>query len=136
MTTLIEEGFVSFLRALPAFTAFVGADQDCRLYPAGGAPDDARSPYVTYRKVSGPRDQTHGGSSLAHPRVQLSCWSDDYLEAKRIARVIGDAVNGYRGAMGGISRAAAEVDNEVDLFVPEEKRHQVIVDVLLWHAEE
>ncbi len=136
MSGTIEEGLVAFLPAQAAFTAIVGAGQDCRLYPDGGAPDDVKDPYVTYKKISGARDQTHGGSILARPRLQLSAWSEDYLVAKQLARVIVDALRDYHGPLGNITRAAAAIDNETDLFVPEERRHQVIVDVLLWHTED
>jgi len=136
MSTTIEEGLVAFMGTVGAFTAIVGVGAASRFYPAGAVPDDVKTPYATYRKVSGPRDQTHGGSELARPRLQLSHWADDYLEAKQLAAVTVAALKDYHGAMGGVARSAAAVDNEIDLFVPEERRHQVIVDVLLWHTED
>lgn len=137
MTTTIEEGLVAFLTAQAAIAAIIGGGADARLYPAGGVPDDVDTPYMTYRKVSGPRDVHHGNrSNLATPRFQLSHWSESYLAAKQLARASIDALSGYRGAMGGVTRVAAAIDNEIDLFVPEEKFHQVAVDVLLWHSED
>lgn len=135
MSVTIEEGLVAFLGAASAFTDLVGAGADGRFFPAGAVPDKVRTPYATYRKISGPRDATHGGSDLAHPRFQISLWHEDYLAAKQLARVVVDLLKNYRGAMGGVPRVTASIENETDLFVPEERLQQVAVDVLLWHPE-
>lgn len=132
MTQTTEEGLLAFL------TADAGVSSLCadRLYPAGGVPDDVARPYLTYRKVSGPREITHDGDAgIEHPRFQFSCWSDDYLEAKNLAKAVKKALSGYRGLVGDVPVSGCTIENQTDIYVQQERTYQVAVDVTLLSEE-
>lgn len=136
MSPTIEEGLVAYLAGLSTITDLIGVGADMRLYPIGGVPDDSDTPYLTYRKISGPRDDTHdSGTDLAHPRFQISAWDPTYLKAKQLALAVVKSLRSFRGTLGGVPRVATNVDNEVDLFHPDERIKQVAVDVVMWHSE-
>jgi hypothetical protein len=127
---IIEEGMFTCLNGLELVAT--GS-----VYPRGGIPQKAARPYLTYYKVSGPRDSTHSGNSkLARSRFQIEVWSECYLQAKRIASELIEDLNGYRGPMGDVARVACEVDNELDQFDSETRLHHIVVDVILWNSEE
>lgn len=127
--TLFVEDFYAYLAA--ANTA-AGA----RFYPQS-LPQQPTFPAVTYLQVSAPRDTSHSGlSRLRHPRYQLDCWSDDYLEAHRLAEEVLYAISIYAASRGGVTVQASFVEDEGrDNYDPETARHWISVDVVIWHTK-
>lgn len=122
-----EEYIQTYLEGHAGLIALVGN----RIYVAR-APDKPTFPYVVYQKVGGPRSVSHSGNSkLATPRVQFSCWGNNYWQAKEVAEQIVIAFNGQKGNYG-----SAIVANELDDPTPEINLHRVIVDVTFVHEED
>lgn len=132
MSETIEEALFAFLQANAAVYGMVKT----RIYPLR-MPDDQKTwPALVYAKASGPREVAHDrGSGMGHPRMQLSCYADTYLAAKKLALVIVQALNGYGGPMDQIANAGAYVDNEVDLYEKESRLYKTVVDVIILHQE-
>jgi len=133
MATL-EEGLFTFLTVDAAGVKALVID---RVFPLRAPDTTATFPYITYQRIGGDRDVTHDGNSgLSDSRMQLSCWSNEYLEAKTLALEVTKALNGKQGTLGGIARCASFVENELDLFDEESKLYSIIVDVKIWHSED
>ena len=99
-------------------------------------PQKPTLPAITYRKISGPRIQTHDGASgLAHPRIQISCWAETYLAAKQLAEEVRQDLDGFSGAMGATHVGSMFLSNETDLYDPETGRWHIPVDFILFHDE-
>lgn len=131
MTQTIEEAAVAFLQANATVSGLVAK----RIYPKRMPSQLPTMPAIAYTKVSGPRDGVQTGSALHHPRLQFSCYSTDYLQAKQLAKAVGDAFDSYAGPMGNFTRVATDVENEIDLTDDETKLYHTAVDVVFWHAE-
>ena len=90
-------------------------------------------PAVTYRRVSGPRDQLLG---IGKPRYQFTAWSESYGEARDVAQAVDDCLQRYKGTSEGVLIINATVVNDVDIYDPETKKHTCSVDVMLKYWEE
>ena len=127
----IEEAMTAVLLADSDVTDLIGD----KIFPMR-APDDFARPYIVYQKVTGPREESHSGDSdLAHPRIQLSCWSDTYAEAKAVARTVIGSLHSFVGTSMGIDIQASTIDGEVDTFDDATKLYRTVVDVIFWHRE-
>lgn len=130
----IEEALFSHLKSHAGLSALVGT----RIYPQI-MPQGVTMPAVTYQKISGPREYSHGGpSELAHPRFQLSCWAKNYSTAKDIAEQVRLALQAYRGTMGGaggVTVYGAFLENEIDLYESDTRLYHIPVDFSIWHKE-
>lgn len=124
---MIEEDLVALLR-----TSAPSAQQ--RVRPTKLA-QNSLLPALVYRRVSGPREKSHSGSShLAHPRFTIECWGADYPSAKRLATEV-IALDGFRGVVGGSRIDKFDVANDIDDYDEDTDRHRILVDVIIWHQE-
>jgi len=136
MGQTIEVGLRTFLGSQPDITALVGSQMQAKIFPLR-MPHDTATPAITYKKISGSRDVSHcGDSSFARPRFQFSCWSDDYLEAKQLAKRLVEALSGYTGQMGDVTVYAVFIDLELDAFDDNTNLYQVLVDATIEHRED
>jgi hypothetical protein len=137
----IEEAFRAYLGGVASVTALVGSGANARIYPQA-MPQNPTFPAVIYMVVSNPVKESHSGNSaLAHPRFRINCWSQDYIQAKTLAREIRRALQGFKGIMGGAGGVDVDgVDFEDgsgggDLFDDELQIHGVQMDCVIWHDD-
>ncbi len=99
-------------------------------------PQSPTLPAVRYLMVSDPSTMTHSGrSKLRNPRIQLDCFGEDYLSAKRLASEMITLLDGYTGAMGSVQCQAGFQENQVDNHDPDTDRYWASVDVVIWFVE-
>ena len=124
----------SFRNALYAFLTNAGSSAHGRIYPQQ-LPQQAQLPAMTYVQVSGAGEYSQSGPSrLVHPRYQIDCWGDGYLAASTLAEEVKQAVDGYRGMMGGFEVGVTFIEDERDNFDPETFRHWVSLDIEIWYS--
>ena len=122
---LIEQGLEAFLAAVTAVAVYPNV-----------IPQDAALPAVAYQRISGPRMHEHAGpAGLANPRFQLTCLAATYAAAKGLATACRLALDDYRGMMGTVTVTACQCENEADGYSEVTRRHNVRLDVLIWHKE-
>jgi hypothetical protein len=93
------------------------------------APEQASSPYLVHRPVSGPRLRA-GNAVLAffRPRWEVACWAVRADDAQEIARLVRDLFDGYAGTLGGVGGVV------VKSAVYEETRIYQDPSNLLWNC--
>lgn len=124
-----------FIEDLFTFLSDSGTSAGNRVFPAR-IPQGQTLPAITYRLVSNPGEPTHSGpSSLRHPRFQLDCWGNTYLEAAGLAEQVVGLLDGYRGLMGGTQVHAGLLEDARDNDDPETGRRWVSVDVIIWQRK-
>jgi len=129
MSVGIEDALVALLGDSTTVSALV----EDRIYPIE-MPPNTPMPTLVYQQISGPRVHSHSGfSSLAYPLFQISCWGDDYTEAKNLADAVMAALDGYVGTKAGVEIYALIVNGSRDMGEPEEDTYRVIVEVEAWH---
>lgn len=132
MSETIEEALFAFLSTNTAIAALVKT----RIFPLRMPDDQKIWPAIVYFKASGPREVAHDrGSGMGHPRMQISCYADEYLPAKKLALAVVQALNGYSGPIDQIAQGGAWVDNEIDFFEKESRLYKTVVDVVFLHQE-
>jgi len=102
---------------------------DTRLYP-GALPQRVVYPAIRYQRVDTVRVYSKAGyEGDSRPRLQIDCWSPNYLEAKRLAEAVRTAMSRY---------PYAECVDEQEAYEhePEPPLYRVILDFILWHREE
>ena len=122
------------LVATPAVTAFVGTSPS-RIYPhtRGGNP----TPAITYFAVDDTPLLSMGYAKQFGPvRIQISCWSALYLEAKEMAAAVRNSLRGYTNPAGSppIDRVIVESEGP-DLYEPDTLKYHVPVDIIVWTTE-
>lgn len=134
---IIEQALFVELKTAAGITALVGT----RVYPLI-LPQNAAFPAITFQKVSGSRSHSQSGpSNLAHPRFQISCWAKGdtaYPDAKGLAAQVRQAIDGFKGTMGGaggVDVQSCELVSEVDGYVGESYLYVVHLDFVMWHRE-
>lgn len=118
---MIEADLRAVLLAAGAVSAIVGTRVAAMLIPEGDA-----APYVTYQLISAER---HGSMSapgtMRNARIQLTCWSASYGEAKQLALAVAAAIDGAALFQ------AVQVGDQ-DLYDPTAKLYAVALDYSLW----
>lgn len=111
---MIAEVMFARLSGAAAVAALVGA----RIHPLE-VPQASTFPAVTYQQVSGPRDHSsRGPTGTANLRVQVDCWAESYDGAIAVAKVVREALDGYRGSQGGATVVSTVMLTERDLSEP------------------
>lgn len=131
MTQMIEQAAVQFLKNSASVSSLVGTNVFSIRMPS----KFKAWPCIVMRKISGKRDGTHSGAAFKYPRLQASCYSTSYAEAKRVAKAVADLFDQFAGTMGNFTRVTADVANELDLHDDETKLYHTNVDVILMHVE-
>lgn len=115
-----------------------------RIYPLA-AKQGASVPYVVYSQTGNRHVHHFGGAAgLAAPRFQISCWDDDYIGARALAEQVRDAMDGYRGTMGGGGNTAnvrgCFLEFDIDVYEPPTDAQKfgmygVHMEFEIWHVE-
>ena len=124
-----------------AGTAGVTALAGLRIYPSV-LPQHADYPAITFDQVSGVRALTMGGlggTGLASPRIQITCWATTLLAAKQLGDAVRVATDGFTGTMGSDTVQGVLMENELDTedIEPGSGRafYGVIQDYTIWATE-
>lgn len=71
-----------------------------RIYPQK-LPERVVLPAATYQRITLTAIQTHGAPpDMLRPRIQFTCWSLEFAEARELAAEIEAALAGFRGTIG------------------------------------
>lgn len=130
----VEHALLKHLLAQAALSALVGE----RIYYVN-APQDVRTPYIVFFKVSATRERSLTGTShFVNSRFQFSIFSETYYEAKQIAGQIQlalqDKNNEIIGGDNGV-RVSIQYDNEQDLYESESGLYHIPVEYLIDYNE-
>lgn len=131
---IVTEQIRTRLAATPAVTAFVGTSP-ARIFPH--TREAAATPAITYFTVDDiPLPVMGHGKSFGPIRVQLSCWSVYYTEAKDMAIAVRNALRGWSNPAETPPIHRVVIDSEgPDLYEPDTKKYHVPLDVLVWADE-
>lgn len=124
---LLETDIVDYLKNYQPFKDLVGA----RIYP-GVIPENGGKPAVVYNEVSAPG---HHDIDVSFPRIQFSCFSTRYIEAKQIRKVIEDAFKRFKGNIGNTKVIQGVVVGQYYLYEKDTKLHNAIIDIKFIHWE-
>lgn len=90
---MIETDLIALLIAAPAVSALVGDRVALTALPEGES-----RPYIVCQLISGQRAGSLNSTGLnRRARMQISCFSNSYLQAKAIAEVAMDAIENHDG---------------------------------------
>ena len=133
--SVIEEALVARLAADNTVKAAVAA----RIYPLA-APQGAAMPFLTYQRISGPREHTHDrAGDLARPRFQFTAVAATYSAAKALINAVRTSLDNFRGTLSGVSVEAIYVENESDVFNlasdQSKTSYATWLDCVVWHHE-
>lgn len=118
---MIESDLRAALLAAAPLTALVG-----QRVAAGVMPEGESRPYVTFALVGGQRaGSLVAPGTLRNARMQISCWSPSYAQAKQIAQAAQDAVEAS-------VLFDAIFNGDQDLYDPTTKLHYVALDYSIW----
>lgn len=89
-------------------------------------PEGEASPYVVYQLVAGNREGSMiSGGCLRNGRFQISCFAQDYLEAKALAEAVQNAIEDYEGF-------DSVFISDRDLQDPTTKLYYVVLEYSIW----
>jgi hypothetical protein len=130
---IIEEAIFSHLSNDPRLSIQVVG----RIYPLK-LPQDYSLPAITYQEIGGGQISRFLGNSTQSPQFQFSVWSDDYIEAKEITKLIRETLNGFSGVMGGdsgVSIIACQFDSIQDIYDSDMNIYRVSIVFQIWYEE-
>jgi len=131
----MEEALIGLLLADPTLAGQVGTRINW-----GRRPQDVSTlPAVVLWRVNGLRDYNFDGpTNLINSTVQCDCYGETYASAKRAARALMAATNGYDETIGGVGFQRVSIESERDTQETESNgRHlfRCSVDLSIWHDE-
>lgn len=130
----VETALWRRLRASPEVTELVGQ----RITPVKRGTTDGweKLPAITYQRISPTRiHHMDGPATLARPRVQISCWSASWDEARAVAGAVTAALDGWMDLRASPPVLGVQVEGGPDQYDEDTKTHHIPVDVLVWHRE-
>lgn len=132
-----EAAILALLKASAAVTALVGSGSNARIY-AMTAPQRVTTPYVTYQRISGERWRTMDGpTGMAQPRIQVDAFATTYAGTKALGTAVRQALDGYRGTIGGVRVGGIAIMTDMDLYESDvdPKLYRVSMDFMVTHDE-
>lgn len=99
---------------------------DTAVYPHF-LPEDRSLPAVTYRISSSRPEYSADGPSNHGVTFQVDCWSQVYLDLKKLRDEVKDLLDGYTGELGEHYAHLVQIENEVDTYEPETKLFRVSI---------
>ncbi|OAN53894.1 hypothetical protein A6A04_13460 [Paramagnetospirillum marisnigri] len=102
------------------------------------APQRVTAPFVTFQRISGTRWRTiTGPTGMAQPRIQIDAYATTYAGAKALATTIRQAIDGYRGAIGGVRVGGIALVSDQDLYEGDVNPalYRVSMDFMVTHDE-
>ena len=101
------------------------------------APQGTVTPYGVLFKVSPGKEYTHTGSNLAQTRMQCSCYSTLYQQAKMTANNVIGLMEIWPNSASTTAVGVQSVflDGERDLYEDDKNMHHVALDFIVWHSQ-
>lgn len=131
----MEEALRDYLASQAGVAALVGS----RIYWAE-RPQASDLPAIVLHKISGVRGYTtRKADGLVRVRIQIDCWSDQYADAKAVARAVTTVLSGAIFERTGVTFRGAFVDAEQDSREDKNGGGRISrtrVDVVIWHNGE
>ena len=88
-------------------------------------------PYIKYLTVSDARIY----QSIRPPRMQISCWADDYPTVRQLAEAVIAALDGYRGVVAETTIEGIQYLNGPELYEAESKLYHIPCDFRVTYRE-
>ncbi|HLR70981.1 MAG TPA: hypothetical protein VK085_06075 [Pseudogracilibacillus sp.] len=89
---MLETNIRNYLLEIPEIKDVIGN----RIYPEF-IPENADFPAIAYNEISNP---SHHDIDVAYPRIQYSCFSHNFTEAKLIRSLLKKHLKRFKGQMG------------------------------------
>lgn len=123
---MIQKAIRKLLVNDPAVAAIVGT----RVYPihVDGA---LTPPYIKYLTVSDARIYR----TIRPPRIQVSCWADDYPTVRQLAEVVIAALDDYHGVIDGVAIESIRYLNGPELYEAETRLYHIPCDFRVTYRE-
>ena len=123
----VEIDIRTYMLTKTAITNIVGS----RIH-AQKLPPEATLPALVYNRVSTQRTYSHSGdSNFTTPRIQYSCFAENYEGAKDLAEQIVSEMSGFSGTAGSSTIYSTFVEGELDMLDPESKLYFIPVDLMI-----
>lgn len=117
---------------LSGSTALVNLVAD-RIYRAT-IPQNTAKPYIAYRKIGGPREQSLvGPTGEERARIEVACFGQTAAETESVAEEVRGAMSGWRNLALGVQ--GSDLTGEVDLYNEQVEAHQISLDFEIFHTE-
>ena len=126
--SMIETELRAYLLNDPDIKRMIGN----RMYPLV-LPEKAAFPAIAYTMVS---KGSHHLINIAFPRIQFSCFSPSYMEAKNIAGKIREALQRYKGQMGSNRVIQGVFENEYEMYEKDTGLYHVACDIKIIFRED
>lgn len=121
------------LSSAAAISALVGSGAAARIHPVI-LPQNPVLPAISYQRIDAEHVHDHGGmSGLAHARMQLDCWDDDYAGARDLAEKVRLALDGFTGVVGSTTFGAIWLLDERDLYDDAPLFYRRSMDFDVWY---
>lgn len=133
----LHRALFAYLSLYAPLTALIGT----RCY-AGAAPSTAAFPYVTVHELGVGSHYAFAGPSATHDtQIQIDCWALAAPEAKQIARVIRNSLDGHAADWDGLEIDGVFIDAEFDAPEPaqdgsERVFHRRVLTLTCWHERD
>lgn len=123
---MIQKAIRKLLVNDPAVAAIVGT----RVYPihVDGA---LTPPYIKYLTVSDARIYR----TIRPPRMQISCWADDYPTVRQLAEAVIAALDDYHGVIDGVAIESIQYLNGPELYEAETRLYHIPCDFRVTYRE-
>lgn len=124
----LETKLRDYLLSIKEIQSFVGT----RIYP-GWLPEKPTYPAIAYLEISG---VAHHNISVAYPRFQFSVFSPKYGEAKGLAEEIRNALQRYKGNMGGVRVLQGVWEGSRDMYESDTRLYHIATNFKIIYREE
>lgn len=136
----VRAGLRALLLGDSQISTAVGAT---RIYPVL-LPQGTVLDSIVYTRITGQGDMTNDGPSwLVRPRIQIDVWSQQMTAAVRLANLVKERLEGFRGTLAfGSNSPQDEIlfrgiffEGEIDSYDDTAKLYRMSRDYSVWHAE-
>lgn len=106
-----------------------------RIYPHH-LPQGATLEAIAYQLVGTPRELHHEGAETSvESRVQVTCHTETYAEAKVLQDAVRAAANGYTGTPASVTVEKCYTDDGPDDYDSDSGTYQAVIDLLITYQE-
>lgn len=129
----VGQALYAHLCANPVVAALAGNRGYPRLVP-----QTTSLPAWAYQMISNPGEHTQEGKAgVRRALYQITCVGETYAQAQALAGAIDQALDGFRGLLGGTLRASSFVENMLDRseLTADMLENAAQVDVAIWYEE-
>jgi hypothetical protein len=118
------------IRQILVNDAGVSALVGTRVYPIH-VDGPITTPYIKYLTVSDARIF----KTIRPPRMQISCWADDFATVRQLAEAVIAALDDYRGIVDGTAIESIQFLNAPELYEAETRLYHIPCDFRVTYRE-